>query len=178
MNACIKLVCSTFLAFSCSFFSAAYKRSFQQHVPQLYAGPAADASRLGLTSTHVYSQSQASKAQFCSELNYYEQHSSFPLFMQALRRALLLALGFANGPGAGKHALRALHVCLANYCRWPCNATIRAAVLQVATAPLAGIQPSANLLTSVDVIAAPGRTGARKMFGTLRKMSGKQEVKQ
>jgi hypothetical protein len=171
MNACIKLVYSTFLAFSCSFFSAAYKRSFQQHVPQLYAGPAADASRLGLTGTHVYSHSQASKAWFRSELNYYEQHSSFLLFMQTLREVLLLALGFADGPGAGKHALRAFHVCLANCCRWPCNETLWAAVLQVATAPLAGIQPGANLLTSVDVIAAPRRTGACKILGMLRKMS-------
>jgi hypothetical protein len=98
--------------------------------------------------------------------------------MQVLREALLLVLGFANGPSAGKHALWAFHVCLANYCRWPCNATLRAAVLQVSTTPLAGIQPSANLLTSVDIIAAPGRTGSRKVLGTLRKVSGIREVKQ
>ncbi len=77
--------------------------------------------------------------------------------MKALCEALLLALGFADGPGVGKHALRACHVNLDNYCCSPSNATLQAALLQGAATSPAGVQSSTNLFTSINVMAVPGR---------------------
>ncbi len=66
---------------------------------------AAACYRLALICTYAYSLLQASQAHFRSKFNHFEQQARFLHLMQALCKALLLALSLAKGPGASKHAL-------------------------------------------------------------------------